>query len=109
MAHETQSVKSFQRGRHLHRAKKDDQGNPIPTKLDEINNQLIGDRGLYLHPTKGYRRASTTATVCSDIVTGIKMRGVRISLQEMGEQVKLAAMSQYDNKDDFLRHRRTTP
>lgn len=109
MAYETQSPKSFQRGRHLSHLEKDAQGNSILTKLNEINNQMISTRGLFLHPTKGYRRASTISTVCSDIVTGIKVRGVKISFTEMGEQVRLAALSQYDNKDDFRRHRRTTP
>ena len=109
MAHETQSPKAFQRGRHLSKPKKDEQGNPIPTRLDQFNDQLIGSRGLFLHPTKGYRRASTTPTVCSDIVTGIKGRGVRLSTAEMGEQVRLARLSQYGNKTYLQKYRRTTP
>lgn len=109
MTHEIQSLKSFQRDRHLSYSRKDKQDTPITSKLDEINNQMIGDRGLFLHPTKGYRRASTISTVCSDIVTGIKTRGVKISVAEMGEQIRLARKSQYNNKGDFRKHRRTKP
>jgi len=104
------SVKAFSRRRatpsqeHARKEHEKEHGTPF----DKIANAIFAAKQLILHPTKGFRRASTTGTVASDITTGLKA-GNKIPHETQAREIKIAAAKQYDNKKEFRKKRRTKP